>query len=126
MWAKDSGPVSGVERFFSSVAFKFQVVLRSITAFVLMSTVTAMTVRTLLSSGVVVIFPMAMLMERMGLHGADMNVRTTTQNTLPPPPIPPFYCRFFGVIYINHIPRARKEQTILEKRESYQLGKCGQ
>ena len=89
MWAKDSGPVSGVERFFSSVAFKFQVVLRSITAFVLMSTVTAMTVRTLLSSGVVVIFPMAMLMERMGLHGADMNVRTTTQNTLSPPPQSP-------------------------------------
>ena len=75
MWAKNADPLSGAERFFSALVFKAQVVLRSITAFVLMSTVTAMTVRTLLSSGVVMIFPMAMLMERMGLHGADLNVR---------------------------------------------------
>lgn len=71
----DSKPASGLVRFFSTVAFKFQVLLRSLMAFVLMSTVTAMTVRTLLSSGVVIMFPMVMLMERMGLQGVDMQVR---------------------------------------------------
>ncbi|CAM9336725.1 unnamed protein product, partial [Ectocarpus sp. 13 AM-2016] len=56
----------------SAVAFKSQVVVRSLMAFVLMSTVTALTVRTLLSSGVVIMFPMVMLLERMGLQGVDM------------------------------------------------------
>ena len=70
----DSKPASGMVRFFSAVAFKCQVLVRSLMAFVLMSTVTAMTVRTLLSSGVVIMFPMVMLMERMGLHGVDMHV----------------------------------------------------
>eukprot|EP00752_Nemacystus_decipiens_P010525 g9373.t1 len=73
MWSMDSQPASGMVRFFSTVGFKCQVLVRSLMAFVLMSTVTAMTVRTLLSSGVVIMFPMVMLMERMGLQGVDMH-----------------------------------------------------
>lgn len=74
MWSRDSDPSSGVMRVLSAVAFKSQVVVRSLMAFVLMSTVTALTVRTLLSSGVVIMFPMVMLLERMGLQGVDMQV----------------------------------------------------
>lgn len=74
MWANGSEESAGMGRFFSAVAFKLQVAMRSIVAFVLISTVTAMTVRTLLSSGVVIMFPMVMLMERMGLQGVDMHV----------------------------------------------------
>ncbi|CAN0297704.1 unnamed protein product, partial [Ectocarpus fasciculatus] len=72
MWARDSSPSSGLMRVLSAVAFKSQVVVRSLMAFVLMSTVTALTVRTLLSSGVVIMFPMVMLLERMGLQGVDL------------------------------------------------------
>ena len=75
MWSQDTKPASGLVHVFTTVAFKCQVLLRSLMAFVLMSTVTAMTVRTLLSSGVVIMFPMVMLMERMGLQGVDMHVR---------------------------------------------------
>lgn len=74
MWSQDPKSASGLARLLSTVAFKCQVLLRSLMAFVLMSTVTAMTVRTLLSSGVVIMFPMVMLMERMGLQGVDMHV----------------------------------------------------
>lgn len=74
MWARDSNPSSGLMRVLSAVAFKSQVVVRSLMAFVLMSTVTALTVRTLLSSGVVIMFPMVMLLERMGLQGVDLQV----------------------------------------------------
>lgn len=75
MWSKDSKPTSGVGRLLTTIEFKAQVVVRSITAFVLMSTVTAMTVRTLLSSGVVIMFPMVMILERIGLQGVDVHVR---------------------------------------------------
>ncbi|CAN0321186.1 unnamed protein product, partial [Ectocarpus sp. 4 AP-2014] len=73
MWSRDSDTSSGLMRVLSAVAFKSQVVVRSLMAFVLMSTVTALTVRTLLSSGVVIMFPMVMLLERMGLQGVDMH-----------------------------------------------------
>ncbi|CBN75035.1 conserved unknown protein [Ectocarpus siliculosus] len=72
MWSRDPDPSSGLMRVLSAVAFKSQVLVRSLVAFVLMSTVTALTVRTLLSSGVVIMFPMVMLLERMGLQGVDM------------------------------------------------------
>lgn len=64
------------------IVFKGDVVVRSVTAFVLMSTITAMTVRTLLSSGVVVIFPVVMLMERLGLHGGEIRVSIYSVITL--------------------------------------------
>lgn len=74
MWPRESKSPSGLVRVLSILAFKCQVLVRSLVAFVLMSTVTALTVRTLLSSGVVIMFPMVMLMERMGLQGVDMHV----------------------------------------------------
>lgn len=91
MWSAGTKRSSSVfVRIMSAVAFKVQVVLRSLIAFVLMSTVTAMTVRTLLSSGVVIMFPMVMLMERMGLQGVDMHVREV------------FGFRFFFGVFFRH------------------------
>ena len=66
--------LSRLEQLFLRVMFKVQVVIQSATSFVLMSTVTAMTVRTLLSSGVVIMFPLVMLMERLGLWGVELRV----------------------------------------------------
>ncbi|CAN0403235.1 unnamed protein product, partial [Discosporangium mesarthrocarpum] len=39
-----------------------------------MSTVTALTVRTLLSSGIVIIFPLVLLLEKLGLATINLNI----------------------------------------------------
>lgn len=59
------------------LVLKAAVVVRACVAFMLMSTVTALTVRTLLSSGVVIIFPLVIMIERFGLGGSGMHVSST-------------------------------------------------
>lgn len=75
-WSKRAVSSAGwLSRAGEWVKFKLEVVLSSLLAFLLISTVTAMTVRTLLSSGVVIMFPLVMLMERMGLTIVGVHVR---------------------------------------------------
>ncbi|CAM9189322.1 unnamed protein product [Choristocarpus tenellus] len=78
-WYEDSIPVQG-RSWVLLLGNKMVVLFRAVVAFVLMSTVTALTVRTLLSSGIVIVFPIILLMERvrlgerMGFARINMNV----------------------------------------------------
>lgn len=54
------------------ISFKSAIVIQSLTAFFFVSTISALLVRVLISSGVVIIFPFLKLMEYFGLVGFDM------------------------------------------------------
>jgi len=56
------------------VSFKTSVLLYSAGAFFLLSTITALLVRVLISSGIVLVFPIFWLLEYLGYHGINLRI----------------------------------------------------
>lgn len=98
-----------------SVLVKLLVLLKALLAFVLISTVTALIVRMLMSSGVVLMFPLFYCLRGMGWHGLDLHLLTVSYPWLGVPieqlvarnkPIAPFI-----VAHVTKVRQARRQKT---------------
>mmetsp|Transcript_19258 Transcript_19258/g.56018 ORF Transcript_19258/g.56018 Transcript_19258/m.56018 type:complete len:593 (-) Transcript_19258:17-1795(-) len=75
-WGTSILPPEGGRSLAAAAGFKASVLLQALAAFFFTATVTAMMVRMLISSGVIIMFPLFFCLRRLGLAALDMNILT--------------------------------------------------
>ena len=77
-WSSSQVPPRGGKSFPDAIAEKATILIKSIIAFSLLSAITALIVRVLLSSGVSIMYPLLMLLRYFGVACFDMRVLTVS------------------------------------------------